>query len=89
LATRHLVDGELMPRATVVFLETGPDGTYLYRYTAAGDFVGDTWHLDADEAREQARFEYQDDLGPWTSAPDGAGDLGAYAVQISASPATG
>jgi hypothetical protein len=46
------------------------DGPMLFRYTAAGDFAGDTWHESLDKAKGQAQFEYGQALGPWHEIPE-------------------
>jgi hypothetical protein len=59
-----LRNGELsaedLPRpGRVEIRPEGPDGPFfLVRYTAAGEFCGDTWHETWDEALGQAKFEY-------------------------------
>jgi hypothetical protein len=49
---------EPMPHPDVVLLEGHADGPMLYRYTAHGDFGGDTWHETLDDAKRQAVLEY-------------------------------
>lgn len=56
------------PRVVVLFAYE--DGPMLYRYTAAGQFAGDTWHESLEQARDQASFEYSAALGPWHEIPD-------------------
>ncbi len=47
-------------------------GFYLYRYTKYGEFCGDTWHPDLEQAKNQAIFEYGESLEKWKEIP---GDL--------------
>ena len=73
---------KMLPVADVVLLVVGKEeGAMLFRYTAHGDFGGDTFHLTAEEALEQAAFEYGDALGEWLTVPDEITDPHAFAVQ--------
>ena len=57
-------NGELcaedLPRPDRVEIQPeSPDGPYfMFRYTADGEFCGDTWHETWAEALRQAKFEY-------------------------------
>lgn len=65
--------GALLPLPAVLVLEVTPGaGAMLFRYTAAGEFGGDTWHETPEDARDQAAWEYEGALGPWVAVPDGA-----------------
>ena len=73
---------KMLPVADVVLLVVGKEeGAMLFRYTAHGDFGGDTFHQNAEEALEQAAFEYGDALGEWLTVPDEITDPHAFAVQ--------
>lgn len=73
---------KMLPVADVVLLVAGTEpGVMLFRYTAHGDFSGDTYHGSAEEALEQASFEYGEALGEWLSVPDEITDAHAFAVQ--------
>jgi hypothetical protein len=52
----------------------------LYRYTAHGDFGGDTWHETLDDAKRQAVLEYGDALGDWMPVPDDVSDMEEFAI---------
>src|SRR5438067_12363559 len=56
---------KMLPVADVVLLvvDREPGATMLFRYTAHGDFGGDTFHTSTDEALEQAQVEYGDACG--------------------------
>ena len=54
-----------VPELLLLCDDRGGERVFLFRYTRAGDFCGDTWHLDAEEAREQAAYQYPDRLGEW------------------------
>ena len=63
----------------MVVIEASEDGVYLYRYSANGDFGGDTWHESVEDAKHQAAFEYADLLSEWHEVPD-ITDLEQYVV---------
>ena len=71
---------EPMPHPDVVLLEGHPDGPMMYRYTAQGEFGGDTWHETLDDAKKQAMFEYGDALGEWMPVPTEASDAHEFAI---------
>ena len=76
---------QMLPPPDVVLLITDDDpGAMLFRYTAHGEFAGDTWHPSADAAREHAIYDYSDALGDWVDVPNGVPDAHAYAVQYAA-----
>lgn len=59
----------LLPRPHLVLLKQTPEGIFLYRYTASGIEVGDTWHQTLDEAHGQADYEYGELT--WKKVPEG------------------
>jgi hypothetical protein len=76
---------QILPPPDVVLLIAGGDpGAMLFRYTAHGEFGGDTWHPSADDASEQAIYEYSDALGEWVDVPEEVNDAHAYAIQYAA-----
>jgi hypothetical protein len=77
--TRHYIGGQIAKRAVLVILDQSPSGTFLFRYDATGDFVGDTWHANVEDARAQAAFEYDSDLAPWMAVPADQRDLEVFA----------
>jgi len=73
---------QMLPFADVVLVVADDDGgAMLFRYTANGEFGGDTWHTTVAEAREQAAFEYDDALEPWIDVPNDVTDAHAFAIQ--------
>jgi hypothetical protein len=73
---------KMLPVADVVLIVPDADGSaMLFRYTAHGDFGGDTWHTTVAEAREQAKFEYDEALEPWIDVPTDIKDAHGYAIQ--------
>lgn len=76
---------KMLPTADVILLVAGPDpGAMLFRYTARGEFGGDTWHPSLDSAREQVEFEYEDAVGEWVHVPKHVDDAHAYAIRYAA-----
>lgn len=76
-------DQEYFPVADVLVLEaanTEGEGVMLYRYTTGGIFCGDTWHESAQDAKDQARYEYGDALEGWREIPFLEADATAYAL---------
>ena len=72
---------KMLPIADVILLVAGNEpGVMLFRYTAHGDFGGDTYHSTPQEALEQASFEYGEALGEWLAVPDDVVDAHAFAV---------
>ena len=73
---------KMLPVADVILLvvDREPGATMIFRYTAHGDFGGDTFHTSSEEALEQASFEYGEALGPWVDVPDEIEDAHSFAV---------
>jgi hypothetical protein len=69
---------ERLPNSKALVIEERPEGVFLFRYSAANDFAGDTWHRDIEEARSQASVEFGDELGEWVDIPDAVIDAIAY-----------
>lgn len=42
----------------------------LYRFDSNGDCVGDTWHLNLEEAKKSASTEYAGLTSNWQEIPD-------------------
>ena len=76
---------KILPPPDVIVLIAGEDpGAMLFRYTAHGEFCGDTWHMSTDDARESCIYEYSDALGEWVDVPPEVEDAHGYAVQYAA-----
>lgn len=58
-----------MPAPRYLVIEQRPDGHFLLRYSESGQFAGDTWHLNLEEAQGQARFEFGETL-TWMVVPE-------------------
>lgn len=80
----NLTGGEdqRQPRGFASFLviEDTPDGFFLYRYDKNGECVGDTWHANQEEAKEQADYEYGNGVASWTNIPEGVDDVVKFAL---------
>lgn len=71
-----------MPVAAALVIETTPEGVSLERYSATGEFAGDTWHPTVDEAVGQAEFEFPGRLTAWRSVPRDVDDAIGLALQM-------
>src|SRR5262249_32600184 len=49
---------------TCVRIVEDEHGVFLFREDSEGRCISDTWHVSVDEAKKQARFEYE--LSEWT-----------------------
>lgn len=65
----------------LLLIEEESDGAALYRYTADGQLVGDTFHDTLDDARGQARFEYGETAYDWKEVPDGIDDPVSFGLK--------
>jgi hypothetical protein len=72
---------EQMPFPAVLLIETDPDGVFLFRFTADGQVVGDTWHETIEDAQHQATFEYENSLSDWIAVPPDVEDVVAFALR--------
>jgi len=61
--------------------EEGTQGAMLFRYTAYGEYGGDTWHTSVGAAQEQAAYEYGDAIIAWLEVPSDVTDAHEYAVR--------
>jgi hypothetical protein len=64
-ATTPLGDATQLASAERVEIVDSEGGFLLVRYSASGEFVGDTWHVTVDEAKQQAKFEFEIDVADW------------------------
>ena len=73
---------QMLPVADVVLLVSEDDrSTMLFRYTAHGEFGGDTLHTTVAEAKEEAAVEYSGALLAWEEVPDDIDDAHLFAVR--------
>ena len=69
-----------MGRACFLVIEETPEGVFLYRYGVQGKFAGDTWHLNIDDAKSQAMYEYGASITTWSEVPVEVQDVIAFGV---------
>ena len=75
----------MLPVADVIVLVSDDDpGAMLFRYTAHGEFGGDTWHASVSDAKENAVDEYGEALQAWEEVPDEVADAHEYAIKYAA-----
>ena len=76
---------EMLPPPDVVLLvDQGPGSCMLFRYTAHGEYGGDTPHESAAEAEEHAQLEYGDALLAWVEVPHHVPDAHLFAIRYAA-----
>jgi hypothetical protein len=68
-----------MGPASVLLIEQKPDGIFLFRFSADGCCVGDTWHMSIEDAKEQAKFEFSDLISEWRPVPPEVDDVVQFA----------
>lgn len=61
---------ELLPMPDLLIIEERPEGIFLVRYKLDGTEVGDTWHESIKDAKDQADYEYKDNINEWQQIPD-------------------
>jgi hypothetical protein len=71
-----------LPTPLIIAILTKPDGIFLERFDETGADAGDSWHRSVEEAKEQAREEYGESVGMWTSVPDGEEDPFAFGLRL-------
>lgn len=71
-----------MPSPSALIVFGGAGGVFLERVTSTGESCGDTWHLDLDEAIDQARYEYGDAIVGWREIPSEVADPFEYASSL-------
>jgi hypothetical protein len=75
-----------MSRPDLIVIHERPDGFFVERCTATGEFAGDTWHRSVEEAKDQAVREFGADLR-WTPIPESESDPVQYAIRARAAMA--
>ncbi|HXT59699.1 MAG TPA: hypothetical protein VN699_13760 [Pirellulales bacterium] len=58
-----------MKSAALLVIEEKSDGVFLCRYAADSSYAGDTWHINVEEAKQQASFEYPHVRVQWEGVP--------------------
>ncbi len=67
--TRHVLHGvasvDVTPQVAWVEIEARDGAFYLYYFDSNGDGLADTWHETVEQAKEQARFEFEIEERDW------------------------
>lgn len=63
-----------------LLMETRSEGVFLVRFDDSLQVVGDTWHLNESDAKQQAEAEYRGLLGAWRSLPVDLSDEEIHAI---------
>lgn len=69
------------PIPKFLIIETKSEGVFLTRYSDKGEFAGDTWHQNIEEAKDQAKLEYGQALEDWKEAAVDSGDAIEYILK--------
>lgn len=72
----------LLPKPRILIIEEIGTDVFLFRFTEAGDYAGDTWHQSIEEAKKQAKFEYDIAEDAWKPIPDEVKDVVDFATNI-------
>lgn len=81
-ANHPIAADKMLPVPDVVLL-VSDDGksAMVFRYTAHGEFAGDTFHPSIDDAKQETEAEYGEALLPWQEVPNDVGDAHAFSVR--------
>jgi hypothetical protein len=81
-ANYPLAPEKMLPVADVVLLVSDDsESAMVFRYTAHGEFGGDTLHSTIAEAKEETAAEYSEALLPWEEVPDEVSDAHVFAIR--------
>lgn len=81
-ANHPIAPDQMLPEPDVILLVSEDNkSAMLFRYTAHGEFGGDTYHPSVEDAMEEAAAEYEDALMSWEDVPEEIGDAHAFAVR--------
>jgi hypothetical protein len=72
---------EMMKAPDVLLIEKRHEGFFLLRFTADGIPVGDTWHLNLEDAKHQAEFEFDSLISSWGEVPPNVTDVVSFALE--------
>lgn len=64
-----------IPVADVLLIEKTDSGIFLFYLTKEARCLTDSWHQTVEDAKEQAKFEFDNDPSEWKEVPDSYGDL--------------
>jgi hypothetical protein len=62
----------------LLVIEVKTDGVFLFRFSAEGSCVGDTWNKSVDEAKGQAKFEFNELTSVWKVVPEQTDDVFSF-----------
>jgi hypothetical protein len=89
-ANHPIQPDKMLPVADVVLLVAEDESSAMvFRYTAHGEFGGDTFHSSVADAKEETEAEYEDALLAWEEVPDEIGDAHRFAVDYAFSRLNG
>lgn len=71
---------QLLPWPQIVLIESWPEGVVLVRFADAGQYAGETWHPNVEQALQQAAFEYAELLGAWSEIPPEVDDVVGWSL---------
>ena len=71
---------QMMEPADILLIEKRDEGVFLFRFTASGEAVGDTWHMNLEDAKHQAEFEFDGLISAWVSVPSNVSDVVEFAL---------
>jgi hypothetical protein len=66
----QLVRGPEIPPPVRVRIEPDPPGFLLLYLDGMGDSIADGWHLTVEEAKRQAKFEFEIEESDWVAVSD-------------------
>lgn len=72
---------EELPHPNILIIEEKPDGVFLYRYTFKGYCINDTWHINIEDAKDQAKYEYGKSINKWVEVPNDYDDPIAFMLK--------
>ena len=80
--TRGVDTRREMGVASYLVIETGQEGVFLFRFDRQGKRVGDTWHENLDDARDQVSYEYESAVRSWDEIPEDIEDGAAFGLAL-------
>ncbi|MGH9884426.1 MAG: hypothetical protein ACREBE_02790 [bacterium] len=81
-ANHPLAPEKMLPMADVVLLVSDEDDSAMvFRYTAHGEFGGDTFHVSVADAKAETLAEYDEALLAWEEVPEDVSDAHTFAVR--------
>jgi hypothetical protein len=67
--------------ARVLVIKEDNGSFLLFRYDEAGNFAGDTWHRNLEDAKHQVEFEYGPLVTDWEEVPPDIDDAVAFMLR--------